>query len=98
MAARSTPQGIVGAENLAQLGLCAPQAQGHHCRAVIGCDTDGVAYFCGEAVTVRPNGLPSSWCAQHHAEYTVPPRPPAKPRAFTFRRKPSSRLLSAVEG
>jgi hypothetical protein len=35
-------------------------AKPHHCRAIIGHDTDGIAIYCGETVTLKSDGTGSS--------------------------------------
>jgi hypothetical protein len=74
-------------------------AKPHHCRAIVGHDTDGIVFFCGETTTFRQDGLPSSWCKEHHALYRQPPAPPTRRRGrlFVFKRKPVS-LLSTADG
>jgi hypothetical protein len=70
------------------------------CRAIIGeQDGDrGQALVCALPVTVRLNGLPSSWCAHHYKVYTLEPKPARPERSFVFKqRKPSSRQLSTAE-
>jgi hypothetical protein len=69
------------------------------CRAIVGSynNDPGQPLMCGLPTVLARSGQPSSWCRDHYNQFTVPPRPPAAPRAFTFKRKPTSCLLSTVE-
>jgi hypothetical protein len=47
------------------------------------------AVYCGEIVTTRLNGLPSSWCEQHHNKYMLPPQGKKPGRSFAIKPTPA---------
>jgi hypothetical protein len=68
------------------------------CRAIVGeKDGDrGRPLMCGLPIVMRRDGTPSSWCADHHAKYVVPPRAPRPERSFAFTWRPASTALSTA--
>jgi len=68
------------------------------CKAIVDYVDGNVwdAVYCGLPIVMGRDGLPSSWCHEHHERFMVPPRAPRPERSFAFTWKPTSRALSTA--
>jgi hypothetical protein len=69
-----------------------------HCKAIIDYVDGNVwdAVYCGLPIIMGRDGMPSSWCEEHHARFMVSPRAPRPERSFAFKWRPSSVALSTA--